>query len=202
MPSNLVQRIEYLFKNMNLIEGAGIFIYPLGLCSFVAIYMILDRLIALRTPFIIPKVLKERLIVGKFDHLDCSSNSVAGRILIFFKENNPDADALKAYARYEIAHLSRGLFLLDVIIAGAPLLGLLGTVVGLTQVFSHISIDTGMPDPSSFVQGIALALTTTVIGLIIAIPALIGNSYIGRRIEMFAAQLEVLLERLLDLNSK
>lgn len=187
---------------MNLIEGAGIFIYPLGLCSFVAIYMILDRLIALRTPCIIPRPLKERLSIGKIDPLLFDNNSVAGRIMVFFKENNPDADGLKAYARYEIAHLSRGLFLLDVIIAGAPLLGLLGTVVGLTQVFSHISIDTGMPDPSSFVQGIALALTTTILGLLIAIPALLGNSYIGRRIEMFAAQIEILLERLLDLNPK
>ncbi|PWU06198.1 MAG: MotA/TolQ/ExbB proton channel family protein [Verrucomicrobia bacterium] len=187
---------------MNIIEGAGIFIYPLGLCSFVAIYMILDRLIALRTPCIIPNSLKERLTVGKLDQLDFNSQSVAGRIMLFFKENEPDSDALKAYARYEVARLSRGLFLLDVIIAGAPLLGLLGTVVGLTQVFSRISIDTGMPDPSAFVQGIALALTTTVLGLIIAIPALVGNSYIGRRIEIFAAQIEVLLERLLDIKSK
>lgn len=188
---------------MNIIEGAGIFIYPLGLCSFVAIYMILERLIALRTSCIIPGSLKSRLIVGKIDQLELNDDSVAGRILLFFKESEPDADALKAYARYEVARLSRGLFLLDIIIAAAPLLGLLGTVMGLVQVFSHISIDTGMPDPNTFIKGIALALTTTVLGLIVAIPALVGNGYIGRRIEMFAAQLEVLLERLLDLrNSK
>lgn len=184
---------------MNIIEGAGIFIYPLGLCSFIAVYMLLERLIALRTHSIIPPGLKSRLIVGKMDQIDANDSSVAGRIMLFFRENNPDSEALKAYARYEIARLSRGVFLLDVIVAAAPLIGLLGTVVGLIQVFANISIETGMPDPGAFIKGIALALTTTVLGLVIAIPALAGNSYIGRRIEMFAVQLEVLLERLLDL---
>lgn len=187
---------------MNIIEGAGIFIYPLGLCSFVAVYMILDRLFALRTPCIIPVSIKNRLLVGKLDQIDLNEDSLAGRILLFFKENDPDAEALKAYARYEVARLSRGMFLLDVIISGAPLIGLLGTAVALTQVFSHVSFETGMPDPGSFVQGIALALTTTVLGLVIAIPALVGNGYLGRRIEMFAVQIEILLERLLDLNEK
>lgn len=187
---------------MNIIEGAGIFIYPLGLCSLVAVYMIMERLFALRTRSIIPVLIKDRLIVGKLDQVEANDASVAGRIMLFFKENNPDAEALKAYARYEVASLSRGLFLLDVIIAAAPLIGLLGTVVGLIEVFSHISIETGLPDPGPFVQGVALALTTTVLGLVVAIPALLGNGYIGRRIEMFAAQLEVLLERLLDLNTK
>lgn len=187
---------------MNIIEGAGIFIYPLGLCSLVAVYMIMERLLALRTRSVIPVLVRDRLIVGKLDQVEANDASVAGRIMLFFKENNPDSEALKAYARYEVASLSRGLFLLDVIIAAAPLIGLLGTVVGLIEVFSHISLETGMPDPGPFVQGVALALTTTVLGLVVAIPALLGNGYIGRRIEMFAAQLEVLLERLLDLNNK
>lgn len=187
---------------MNIIEGAGIFIYPLGLCSIIAIYMIVERLIALRSKSVIPVLLRERLIVGKLDQIEANDASVAGRIMLFSKENNPDAEALKAYARYEVAGLSRGLFLLDVIIAAAPLIGLLGTVVGLIQVFSHISLETGMPDPGPFVQGVALALTTTVLGLVVAIPALFSNGYISRRIEIFAAQLEVLLERLLDLKNQ
>lgn len=187
---------------MNIIEGAGIFIYPLGLCSLVAVYMIMERLLALRTKSVIPVFLRDRLIVGKLEQVEANDASVAGRIMLFFKENEPDAEALKAYARYEVASLSRGLFLLEVIIAAAPLIGLLGTVVGLIEVFSHISVETGMPDPGPFVRGVALALTTTVLGLVVAIPVLLGNGYIGRRIEMFAAQLEVLLERLLDLNNK
>lgn len=187
---------------MNIIEGAGVFIYPLGLCSIVAVYMIIERLIALRKRSVIPIVLRDRLIVGKLDQVEANDASVAGRIMMFFRENDPDPEALKAYARYEVASLSRGMFLLDVIIAAAPLIGLLGTVVGLIQVFSHISLETGMPDPGPFVKGVALALTTTVLGLVVAIPALLGNGYISRRIEMFAAQLEVLLERLVDLKNK
>lgn len=184
---------------MDIVEGAGVFIYPLGLCSVLAVYMIIERLIALRMPCVIPVGMRDKLTSGSMESVEGGDDSVAGRIVEFFRENDPDAKALKAYAHYEVTRLGRGLFILDVIVGAAPLIGLLGTVVGLIQVFSNISPETGMPEPSAFVHGISLALTTTVLGLVIAIPALAGNSYLGRRIEMLAAQLEVLMERLLDL---
>jgi len=73
---------------------------------------------------------------------------------------------------------------------------LLGTVTGLVQVFGNVSLDTGMPDPSAFTQGIALALTTTVIGLAVAIPCLIANGYLQRRVETYAVHFESLLEQM------
>ena len=57
----------------------------------------------------------------------------------------------------------------------------------------------GLIDKSAFIQGISLALTTTMVGLCIAIPALVGNSYLHRRIEMLAMRLEMGVERLIDL---
>ena len=95
--------------------------------------------------------------------------------------------------------MERGLFLLDIVVTAAPLIGLLGTVTGLIQVFANVSPDTGMPDPDIFVRGIALALTTTMLGLSIAIPALVGNSYLNRRIDFLEAQINVGVERLTDL---
>jgi biopolymer transport protein ExbB len=86
---------------------------------------------------------------------------------------------------------------LDVIYAAAPLIGLTGTVTGLLQVFSQIAPDTGLPDPVDFTKGVALALSATVIGLCIAIPSLVGSGYLQRKIENYAAQLDVLLERIL-----
>ena len=53
-----------------------------------------------------------------------------------------------------------------------------------------------MPDPSAFTQGIALALTTTVIGLAVAIPCLVANSYLQRKVETYAVQFESLLEQI------
>jgi len=72
----------------------------------------------------------------------------------------------------------------------------------LVQVFSNISLETGMPDPGTFVQGIALALTTTLIGLSIAIPAIVGNRYLYRRVDKFTSQISVALERLIDLSKE
>jgi biopolymer transport protein ExbB len=90
--------------------------------------------------------------------------------------------------------MERGVFLLEFVIGAAPLLGLLGTVIGLTQVFGGFSADTGLPDTAVFIKGIALALNTTIVGLAIAIPALAAHAYLLRRVEALAAQLSVGLE--------
>jgi len=187
---------------MNIIQGAGIFIYPLGLCSFLAVFMIVERWLALRTSKVIPPQTVDILSKGDIKEVKADNSSLAGRIIGFYQKNHPDDKTLHAYAKHEVGQLERGLFILDIIVGAAPLIGLLGTVVGLIQVFSRISPETGMPDPSSFVEGIALALTTTMLGLLIAIPAMVGNSYLGRRIEVISTKLEVLLEGLNNISRK
>jgi biopolymer transport protein ExbB len=129
-------------------------------------------------------------------------NSVAGRILIFFQDPQIDAEQLKAYSRLQLSQMERGFFILEIVVGAAPLLGLLGTVTGLVDVFSNLSPDTGMPEMGAFREGVALALTTTMMGLAIAIPALAFNSYLGRRIDGYAANLEVAVERLVNLKSQ
>ena len=182
---------------INLIEGAGIFIWPLGLCSFFAVFIIVERLIGLRPSAVMPKELVDSLIGGKIpDQID---DSVGGRILQFYLRNRPDADQLKAFVQLEITHMERGLFILEIVVSAAPLIGLLGTVTGLVKVFAGVTPELGLPDPGSFVEGIALALTTTMLGLSIAIPALVGNHYLIRRIDTLVARLNIGTERLLDL---
>ena len=103
-----------------------------------------------------------------------------------------------AYSRLETAALEKGLFRLEVVVAGAPLIGLLGTATGLVQVFS--SMPAGGPSGGNviFSEGIALALLTTIIGLGIAIPALIGHAYLARIVDKRIASLAWLTARLLD----
>ena len=98
--------------------------------------------------------------------------------------------------------MERGLFLLEVVIGAAPLLGLLGTVTGLTQVFGNFSAETGLPDPGAFIQGIALALNTTILGLAIAIPSLGAHAYLLRRVESLAARISVAVECLSELKGR
>ena len=71
---------------------------------------------------------------------------------------------MRAYAKLEVSAMERGMFLLEVVVAGAPLIGLLGTVTGLVEVFSQMPAG-GTVDKSLFSQGISLALLTTMIGL-------------------------------------
>lgn len=178
-----------------LFETAGVFAWPLGLCSVLAIFVIVERVIALRRSRVLPGRYREAFLAGEIPEVG-DRQSVAGRIIDFYHDITADAEQLKAFSRLQLTRMERGLFILEIVISAAPLLGLLGTVTGLVQVFSGISPETGVPDTQAFVEGVALALNTTMIGLAIAIPTLAFHSYLGRRIESYAAQLEVGVERL------
>lgn len=181
-----------------LIQGAGIFIYPLGICSLLFLMIVSERLYALRLAAVMPKGLLLSILKGQVLDSHVLKQSVAGRIADFFFEYQPDAESLKAYAEVELTKLERGFFILEVIIAGAPLLGLLGTVTGLVNVFAHYNMTGGSADTSIFVEGIALALTTTMLGLIIALPTLVAHSYLMRRVELFSVDIGLQVERLLQ----
>ncbi len=187
---------------VTIIEGAGIFIYPLGLCSLLAVFVIAERLLALRSRRIIPQALIDGLVGGRIEDLPDFGKSVGARILHFFRVQHPDPETFKSYVRMELARLERGVFVLDIIIVAAPLLGLLGTVVGLVQVFTANVSPEGIPETQAFVKGVSLALTTTVIGLIIAIPTLVFHGVIVRRIDLLSTQLDMLAERLLEITRR
>ena len=181
---------------LDIIHGAGPLIFPLGLCSFTAVFIIAERGYALRRAAVMPDDLVDAVVGGK--PLVGGRHTVLARIVEFAEQHRNDEDAVKAFARLEINRMERGVPYLDVVYAAAPLLGLSGTVWGLLQVFSQISADTGLPDPVAFTKGVALALSATLLGLSIAIPSLVGSGYLQRRIENYAAQLDVLLERILQ----
>lgn len=180
---------------IDVIKGAGLLIYPLGACSVAAAFIICERAYALRRAAIMPQDLVEAVVAGK--PLMGGRHTVLARIVEFAEQHHNDEGAVKAFARLELNRMQRGVPYLDVIYAAAPLLGLSATVTALLQVFSQISPDTGLPDPVEFTKGVALALSGTVIGLAIAVPSLIGSGYLQRKVENYAAQLDVLLERIL-----
>ena len=180
---------------IDVLKGAGVLIYPLALCSAGAVFIICERAYALRRVAVMPQDVVDAVVSGR--PLVGGKHTVLPRIVEFSEEHKNDEDAVKAFARLELNRMERGVAYLDVIYAAAPLIGLTGTVTGLLQVFSQIAPDTGLPDPVDFTKGVALALSATVIGLCIAIPSLVGSGYLQRKIENYAAQLDVLLERIL-----
>jgi biopolymer transport protein ExbB len=138
---------------------------------------------------------------GQIDHGELVDRSAAERIALAALREEPSSDILRAYARVEISRMERGVFLLEIIVGIAPLIGLLGTVTGLVRVFSGIPMNSGAPDPSAFSEGIAMALLTTIIGLAIAIPSLVGHSFLSRIIDNRATKLELLAETLSELRN-
>ena len=179
---------------VEILRGAGIFVYPLGLCSLVGLFIIFERLYALRREAVLPSSLVDAIIQGKAAR--GGEDSVLARILSFAEVHLHDEGAVQAFGRLEVNRMERGFVFLEIIVGAAPLLGLLGTVTGLVKVFSTISPETGLPEQAAFTQGIALALTTTVLGLAIAIPCLVGIGYLQRTVETYAGQIESLLERI------
>jgi biopolymer transport protein ExbB len=180
---------------MRLIREAGLLAYPLGLCSLVAVFIICERSFALRNATIIPDDLAQASLEGK--PISGGQHSALGRIISFVERHPGDSDGAKAYARLEIMKMERGVNYLDVIYTAAPLIGLIGTVSGLLVAFSVIDPETKMPDPVRFTESVGYALSATLLGLCIAVVALIGNGYLQRRIDKHAARLDVLLERVL-----
>ena len=104
-----------------------------------------------------------------------------------------NVDALQTKARHEIVRLERGLVVLEIIVGVAPLLGLVGTIVGMMAVFADVG-QAGLTDASKLAHGIALILRATLLGLLIAIPSLIAWSYFSKKVEMLAVEMETMCD--------
>ena len=105
-------------------------------------------------------------------------------------------EAVQTKARHEIVHLESGLFILEIIVGIAPLLGLLGAVSGLVAVFADFS-KSADSDNHVIAKGISEALSTTIVGIAVAIPSLIAYSYFTKKVETMAAEMETLIADLI-----
>ena len=202
----LIERVFAFFKT------GGLFMIPLLLCSVIAVTVTIMRAIALRRHLVIPEELEkeiERLqphdtpeSVVRLARMARNDPSTLGRIaqvglgnLQLPKEEN--MNALQTTARHEVVQLERGLHILEIIIGIAPLIGLLGAVSGLIAVFGAFGESQGTQDPQRIASGIAEALSTTVVGLAIAIPSLIAHGLLVKKVEQMAADMELLMSGLL-----
>ena len=189
----------------------GFFMVPLLICSIISVAVILLRGLALRRDLVMPPIV-ENIIetlqpddtdsVVKLSQLVRHDHSALSRIvqtglkhLNWPKSEN--IEAVQTRARHEMVRLESGLFVLEVIVGIAPLLGLLGAVSGMVQVFGAFGSNAAQSDPHVIARGISEALSTTIVGLAIAIPSLIAHSYFTKKIETMAAEMESLIAELL-----
>ena len=107
------------------------------------------------------------------------------------KEEN--SNGLETYAREEISKLERGLVVLEIVVGVSPLLGLVGTIYGLIALFAGLGTS-GMGDNNALANGIAIALNSTLLGLLTAIPSLVAWSYYNKKVESHAVKMASLCD--------
>jgi biopolymer transport protein ExbB len=177
----------------------------LALTSVVGFAVILWRAWVLRWSRVAPPTIAERIVecrtaddVAKLRQSCANHPSPLGR-LVLSASNHLDwpkaenVSSLETAARREIVRLERGLVVLEIIVGIAPLLGLVGTIVGMMTVFNNIG-ESGLNNASTLAQGISVILKTTLIGLLIAIPALVAWGYFSKKVEVFAVEMETLCD--------
>ena len=169
--------------------------------SVISLTIIFQRALALRMDEVMPPSLKKAIAVfqsnGSIEELGKivnNSDSPLSRILqtLLKHASWPRVEALDAVqvvARHQIARLESGLVFLEITTGIAPLLGLLGTLSGLVDIFANIG-DKG--DPQAVALGISQALNSTIIGLAVAVPSLVAYHYFSRRVEVLAIETEAL----------
>jgi len=191
----------------DFILSGGVFMIPIGICSFVGISVCIHRALTLRWSSVIPISLRPELArvgevfrEGKAARLlfDLKRNDSPigriGRIALSseFASREETTAAVEATAREQMVKLENGIGVLEVVVTISPLLGLLGTVSGLVSVFGALGEGAGASDPSVIAAGIAEALNTTIAGLVVAVIMVVFHSYFTRRLERIAARFEVI----------
>lgn len=207
LPSNKPSDLALL----SIIQAAGWPIWPLLLCSVVALALIIERLFHLRQSLVSPaKLLDEVLAVTRtslpaHDVVNkLADNSVLGGVLAAglrsaIAEPRITEKALRQSfenaGRQALHELERYLNTLGTIASAAPLLGLFGTVVGMIEIFGSQAPGAGS-NPQLLAHGISVALYNTAFGLMIAIPTLMFYRYFRGRVDEFQLGLELAAERM------
>ena len=198
--------ISHLQSAIVTIQQGGIMMYPILLSSVVALAVALERFYHLRPKKIMPDPLlkeitacKESSCVDHIYHLCTHYQHIPiARILLVAIESRAKDRAkmeqvIENAGRQETALLTTRLRVLGVIANLAPMMGLLGTVMGMIHAF-HTIAQVGTGQPSMVAKGISEALLTTAAGLIVAIPCLALYYYLKSRVERLAVEMEEVVE--------
>lgn len=187
-----------------LVKG-GFFMIPLAFCSVVGIMVILYKFLSLARKRVLPAALvrdveafEHRLAENTADiivrQFQVGQSTLARLCAVAIKNRGKGVaeitQAVESAAREEAVYLHSGISVLDVLVTVAPLLGLLGSASGLVVIFEGLGETT---DHVLVAHGIAVALHTTIFGIVTAVVCVVAHSYFIRRIEKLTVRLESLL---------
>jgi biopolymer transport protein ExbB len=183
-------------------------------CSIIGVALVIERFMSLQTRKVAPpQLLDEAIFVSQrgVPHREVveqlQQNSVLGEVLAsglvalgqmpHISEDDLRA-SLQNAGRQAAAHLQRYLGALATIASAAPLIGLLGTVIGMIEIFAaqgNGGLSVGTANPAQLAHGIAIALYNTAFGLIVAIPALMFWRYFRARVDAYLLDMEIAADR-------
>lgn len=186
---------------LEIVKSGGWLMLPIIICSIISAAIIIERLWTLQPRRVLPKNLTrqvwEWVSKNQLNHTHIQSlhqGSPLGEILAAglvnrHREREIIKESIEDAGRQVVHDLERFLNSLGTIASISPLLGLLGTVIGMVKVFAAITTH-GVGDPTVLAGGISEALITTAAGLTVAIPSLIGYRYLRGKVDALAVRME------------
>jgi len=187
---------------LHIIEAAGWPIWPIILCSIIAIAIIGERFYSLRYELVAPRSLLPRVIQEyrksgvNADMLSgIAQSSLLGKVLAagLKNVNSPREvmrETIEEAGRAASQELDRYLTTLGTIATMSPLLGLLGTIIGMIEIFGA-SAPTGITDPAQLAHGISIALYNAAFGIIVAVPSLVFYRHFRARADSLVVEMEL-----------
>ncbi len=207
-----MQQVDTSYQLLTLFADGGFMMYPLVLCSLIALGVIIAKgwtlWIAHRESQRLLEEIEGLSASGRLNEAIHTAEETRGPVAAILlaglrrvEERHTGSDVAKAISTtgsIELGFLERGLPVLATVANVAPMLGFLGTVIGMILAFEAIEI-AGQVEPSLVAGGIKVALITTATGLAIAIPVNVAYNFFVTRIDLLVADMEEGAQAVLDL---
>ena len=185
---------------MEWLARAGWMVYPIGLCAVAALTLFFERWFSLAPRRVAPEGWRAEVLAQmRRDEAPTGlERAAAGRLVVaWLKSADRRRERVGEAGQRLVVEMERGISWLATIASLAPLLGLTGTVLGMIEVFQRMTVDAGAGS-QLLAGGIWMALVTTVLGMLVAMPTLVLHRLLQGRVQARVSDLERFAEDLLD----
>ena len=198
------------FIVIEIIKAAGWPIWPIIFCSIVSLAIIVERFYSLRREAVVPKHLLAETInklktVGASQDLMSATekSSPLGQVFVAGLKNLENSketmkEAIEEAGLEVAQEMERYLTTLGTIATMAPLLGLLGTIIGMIEIFG-VSTSTGVTDPAQLAHRISIALYNAAFGIIVEVPSLVFYRHFRSTVDSLIVQMEIQAVKLVEM---
>ena len=185
---------------MEWLMRAGWMVWPIGLCAVASLTLFFERWFALTSRQVLPAAWRDQVIealVADQEPQDLDRVAAGRMVQVMRKGSSRQRERVQEMGQRLVAEMERGISWLGTIAALAPLLGLTGTVLGMIEVFQRMTVETGAGS-QVLAGGIWMALVTTVLGMLVAMPTLVLHRLLQGRVQARISELERFADEILE----